>query len=616
MDNYVVISSATKALVLETGSTLPPPPLYASAGADKTIGSGGSVQLEGSASGGTPPYSWDWTPPDGLDNPNSQTPIATPTTTTEYTLTVTDSQLVQDSDTAVVTVIVENKLLVPGSGWTGATPEPDPIGSDVGSDCYAIARWDVVPFQSFAGDLNIGVVAFHSNGIDRVEFSVDNGPWSTVYYPSNNSHAANHSDIGVTSDGVTEYWATLRASSFNADKLVEVRAIAYPTVGKPRVLDSLYLFALPYNSVSWPIRYVDSVNGSDTYDGTSPTYVSGTTGPKASIVSAMNSARDGSGRVDGLSLRLLPGTYVAGPATYPRAQTWYRWLTIEPYGSTARSEVIMAENPVGGLYTHLVHMRNVTLHGRQSSTTAADGPAGPNTNPTLLWLDRCKIEGVDELEYIHWTPTWIQIYITDCDWTHTVYGSERSHLSRHNRWYDMQFDPHNDALCIINCTVDGLDGSEYNAAHPGGELHADGAQWNGIITPHVDTNVIVYGYDVRHINAQMFIVGSGTARDRTWNDIAFINWTCDSTGANPALSAQFCLDTNNMLIQNCSFTGGQPVLIRDNGNTGEASEFHNLTFLNNTFYRVNITNTGNNVAADPTNRFAGNTYLTGTNWDA
>jgi hypothetical protein len=103
-----------------------------SAGADKEITAGQSTLLDGSASGGMPPLHYAWTPATGLDNPAIATPMASPTTTTEYTLTVTDSLnpesagiVNQDTDTVTVTVYPElvadagpNKAIQPGESTT------------------------------------------------------------------------------------------------------------------------------------------------------------------------------------------------------------------------------------------------------------------------------------------------------------------------------------------------------------------------------------------------------------------------------------------------------------------------------------------------------------------
>ncbi|HSW44142.1 MAG TPA: hypothetical protein VLM89_01055, partial [Phycisphaerae bacterium] len=52
---------------------------------------GGSVVLQGSASGGSGQYTYSWSPTAGLSDPSSATPTASPTETTTYTLTVTDT---------------------------------------------------------------------------------------------------------------------------------------------------------------------------------------------------------------------------------------------------------------------------------------------------------------------------------------------------------------------------------------------------------------------------------------------------------------------------------------------------------------------------------------------
>lgn len=76
----------------------------AQAGPDKTIAVGGSCRLEGSASGGTGPYTYSWSPATGLDNPSIAQPTASPSQTTEYTLTVTDGGGATAADKIIVNV--------------------------------------------------------------------------------------------------------------------------------------------------------------------------------------------------------------------------------------------------------------------------------------------------------------------------------------------------------------------------------------------------------------------------------------------------------------------------------------------------------------------------------
>jgi len=104
--SYAVTASATNACGTATDvvnlvvSTLP----IANAGADATICTGSSTTLNGSASGGTAPYAFSWTPAAGLSNPAIATPTANPGITTTYTLTVTDAGGCIGTDQVVVTV--------------------------------------------------------------------------------------------------------------------------------------------------------------------------------------------------------------------------------------------------------------------------------------------------------------------------------------------------------------------------------------------------------------------------------------------------------------------------------------------------------------------------------
>jgi hypothetical protein len=81
--------------------------LAANAGLDKIVVLGNSDTLDGSALGGTPPYTYAWLPITELDNAALQVPTCTPTVTRTYTLTVTDSTPVTPqtaTDTVTVTI--------------------------------------------------------------------------------------------------------------------------------------------------------------------------------------------------------------------------------------------------------------------------------------------------------------------------------------------------------------------------------------------------------------------------------------------------------------------------------------------------------------------------------
>ena len=87
----------------------------ANAGPNKTVCANVNpdVVITGSASGGTSPFTYSWSPTTGLDNPNIAQPTASPTTTTTYTLTVTGDDGCTDTDDVIV--YVNSNYTTPGT---------------------------------------------------------------------------------------------------------------------------------------------------------------------------------------------------------------------------------------------------------------------------------------------------------------------------------------------------------------------------------------------------------------------------------------------------------------------------------------------------------------------
>jgi hypothetical protein len=100
--------------------------LEASAGNDVTISKGNSTALQGSATGGTPAYTYKWAPTTGLNSPTSAAPTANPADTTTYTLTVSD----KNKCTAMteVTVNVTKASSLAGAQTNGLIIYPNPVG--------------------------------------------------------------------------------------------------------------------------------------------------------------------------------------------------------------------------------------------------------------------------------------------------------------------------------------------------------------------------------------------------------------------------------------------------------------------------------------------------------
>lgn len=229
--------------------------------------------------------------------------------------------------------LVSAQNLVPGSGWTGATNIPSPNGSpgQYGYDANVIAHWDHVPYQDAEGTINIGLLAYHLSGIQKVSFSVNNGPWIDVTSSSFNPET-----------GIDEYWVVINESLFpsNFAGNVEVRAIAYPNVGTPKVLqgtsvirhDSSMIVSVDRaNTLSDNVAYV-TVTGNDGNNCLTLATACRT------IIRAMNAVAI-AGNLDGAEVRLGEGTWTLPSSSGFSTPT--RFFTLTSIAGTNRDNIII-----------------------------------------------------------------------------------------------------------------------------------------------------------------------------------------------------------------------------------------------------------------------------------
>jgi gliding motility-associated-like protein len=126
---------------------------------DANICSGGSIQLF--VSGAT---TYKWTPIDGLSDPNSPSPVASPSVTTLYHVEGANAGGCKDTSSVKVIVSAEAKLYVP----TAFTPNNDGV-----NDCFRI--------PNASGSSNFELSIFNRFG-EKVFYSSDPGKcWDGTY---------------------------------------------------------------------------------------------------------------------------------------------------------------------------------------------------------------------------------------------------------------------------------------------------------------------------------------------------------------------------------------------------------------------------------------------------
>ena len=394
------------------------------------------------------------------------------------------------------------RAIVPGPGFAGPTAQPARVGTGQFSDAKAIARWDVVPHQTFTGKFNVGVVAFHAAGIDRVEFSVDGGDWVSVNEMTLNPRAG-----GNGWDGVWEYWATIDAADFADAGPITVRAVAYPTVGDSRVLEDLPLNVDPDGQIfaNRPVRYV-SLNGSNSMgDGTRAK-------PFATIKQAAMDITAERGDADNGLIYMLEGDYAysggwEGPGWHT-PNTEQAWLTITPAPGVGREQVRITDG--GRLNASRVHLKDLTLMKELVSSTDLN-------QPSKIWWDGALLTAGDQHENLRFAAGFDGgSYLTNSTVTRVMNGPTGVSLSRGNRMIDLGSDAFQNVEVLINGHVDGIDRGETGA-------HPDVLQYQG--GSEARENNIFYGLTTKNLvhSQGLFLSDVGGLKD-----IAIVNLQIDA----------------------------------------------------------------------------------------
>ncbi|MBX3177316.1 MAG: Ig-like domain-containing protein [Candidatus Hydrogenedentes bacterium] len=431
-----------------------------------------------------------------------------------------------------------NPLLEAGTGFTQPTPQPDPIGDpgDFGIDAKAIARWDVVPYQTFDAYFEIGVVAFHINGIDRVEFSVNNGPWTAVREMTLNPRT-----------DVVEYWVGLDARDF-ADGPIEVRAVAYPVVGEARVLEgpqqsektsrgefSLFLNTNANGTLPEIETYVSISGSDDSGDGSEGN-------PYRSIMRAARAIQDASplGMADGGTIFLEAGEYRIGTYSFAlNTLTSDRWLTIRPKVNLPKGAARIVGADAGGLRTKLVRLDSLSVTPASSSDQNVIRSSGPLED--YYWVSNCELIGPGREVNGQWVSGISLVFVSGTFVTNSRDGLAGA-IVRNVRVESIGSDAFTGSDLVLNSSAFRLDNT-------GTPFHADVLQYFTLLTIE---NKIAYGVSAESARGQGFFAGN----EVSIKDIAFVDCSINNQ-LEPNISRvfQFAGPTENLYVLRCMFNG-------------------------------------------------------------
>ncbi len=454
---------------------------------------------------------------------------------------------------AVRTVALLVSTLDPGSGWGGATPEPSAVGSaeDAGYDAKVIAKWDVVPYTSFTGLFQVGIPAFHINGIDRVEFAVDGGDFVSV------------ADMRLNPDsGVWEYCATLDSAKFAATGIVEVRAIAYPlTAGEPRLLPSLYLVcrktAGGTGIYTRYYAYVHDGTGNNDTGVVSATAATAAANPYADeyaaavAIKSTRNSNHSANNCDGAIIRFARTTHTAvgGANTHTCTNEWLTWEPVTTCTITGSSAVFKC---------HKLKLRDLTFSGH--NVIVQDTLEASAT----LWVSgECVLDGGgagfpigyhDLGHYYTGDSSGAPVEITDVG---STVATPVGQLCRNIYLHDLENDAFQNVTFIINAVVDEITGT-YLGTHSDILQIFGASEANGI-----DSNMIVYGMRATNAHYESFSMStdSGLAYGDQAQGQAFVNvYVGDCAGSSgegdvPASQPASYMGhgVNHLIVWNCTF---------------------------------------------------------------
>jgi hypothetical protein len=433
----------------------------------------------------------------------------------------------------------EIDTLIPGNGFSNSTYQPSIQGSSQspGYGAKAIARWTELPYVTRSEDFYVTVSAFHMSDIKRVDFFLDGGQRvrTTEVVPHPES-------------GYAEYMAKIDVSLLTTG-LHEVRAIAYPYHGEPRVLQGEYfenreLHDVNNGNCSFWFQYDPSPN---------VVTVGGSQGQFQTIDEAIQSMGPA---IYGGRIELAPGTHFWLSQSHSSFLNTdeRKVLTISAPSGVNRDDVILrGSGNVGHGQGMSVHIQGVTVLTEETPEGGRHNIfQGSFSRANRIFFEDLAVSSIDSefgwgllnghqrlaKPVTEWT---LGCWIKDVDFTNIAKGINGVTLAKNVTFYRFSADAFGASPgVIVDLHVDKAD--PFNANHI---QHCDIIQFTSANGTDVENRIFA---DIVATNHYSQI---GHLNGHAMKNFAFVRWSVDSKYN--AQTLNWLVPMDHVVLDSCTF---------------------------------------------------------------
>jgi hypothetical protein len=434
----------------------------------------------------------------------------------------------------------EIDVLIPGNGFSNPTNQPSLRGSpsSPGYEAKAIARWTELPYVTRSDDFYVTVSAFHMSDIKRVDFILDGGQRVRTY------DVTPHPETGYA-----EYMAKIDVSLLTTG-LHEVRAVAYPIHGEPRVLQGEYV---PGNG---NIHDVNNGNSSFWFQyDPSPNVVTvgGSQGQFQTIDEAIQSVGPA---IYGGRIELAPGTHrwLSHRHSSFLNTAERKVLTVTGAAGSSQEDVIIRSSGVRGYGDGLsVHIKGVTVITEEMTEDSYYNIfQGVSNQDNRIFFEDLSVSSIDE-EYgwgllnghqrlakpeTEWT---LGCWVKDVQFSNIAKGINAVTMAKNVNFYRLSADAFGGSPgVVVDLHVDKAD--PYNANHL---QHADIIQFTAANGTNVENRIFA------DIIATNHYTQVGHLNGHPMKNFAFVRWSVDSKYTQQTLNWMKPLE--HVVVDSCTF---------------------------------------------------------------